>query len=171
MSNRLFTAMFGALVTIAVAAVAAQNPPAGKQAPAQKAGRAAAAAAPTSSSCGPNPPATLKNVKKDSRCFELRTYVVKPEGPGNIDLLHARFREHTDELFKKHGFSVIGYWQPVSKPDTLIYLLAFKDAATRDADWAAFQADPDWVKVRTDMNVALTVTNEFMIATDYSPMK
>jgi hypothetical protein len=165
MRNRFFTAAFAGLVTIAVAAVAAQTPPAAKQAPAK------AAPPPTSSSCGPNPPATLKNVAKDSRCFELRTYVVDPAGPGNPDLLQARFREHTDRLFKKHGFSVIGYWQPIAKPDTLIYLLAFKDAATRDADWAAFQADPDWVKVRTDMNVKVTVTNEFMIATDYSPMK
>jgi hypothetical protein len=160
------TGGFAALVTLAVATVAAQNPPAAKQAPAPK-----AAAAPTPASCGPNPPATLKNVAKDSRCFELRTYVVDPAGPGNPDLLQARFREHTDRLFKKHGFAVIGYWQPVSKPDTLIYLIAFKDAATRDADWTAFRTDPDWVKASTDMNVKLTVTSEFMIATDYSPMK
>jgi len=166
MRHRLFTTALAGLVTVAVAVVAAQNPPAAKQAPAAK-----AAPAPTPSSCGPNPPATIKNVVKDSRCFELRTYVVRPQGPGDLNLLHARFREATDRLFKKHGFSIVGYWQPVSKPDTLIYLLAFKDAATRDADWAAFQADPEWIKARTDMNVGLDVTNEFMIATDYSPMK
>jgi hypothetical protein len=96
---------------------------------------------------------------------------VRAEGPGNIDLLQARFREHTVALFKKHGMTNIGYWQPVSKPDTLTYLLAYKDAAARDAAWAAFNADPDWVKVRTDMRVGVTVENTFMIATDYSPMK
>ena len=118
--------------------------------------------------CGPNVP--MKNVAKDSRCFELRTYTVR-EGGGNIDVLHARFREHTNRLFKKHGMTIVGFWQPVAKPDQLIYILAYKDAAARDASWAAFQADPEWVKVRADMAVTLTVDNVFMVATDYGPIK
>jgi len=159
---------FIALVGLTVS-LAAQNPPAGQPAPAAQAARGPAA--PTPSSCGPNPPPEMKNVAKDSRCFELRTYTVRPEGPGNADLSHARFRQHTLAFFKKHGMTVIGFWQPVSKPDTLIYLLAFKDAAARDAAWAAFNADADWLKVRADMAVGLQVENVFMIATDYSPMK
>ena len=114
----------------------------------------------------------MKNVAKGSRCFEMRTYVLRPGGKGDLNLLHARFREKTLGFFKKHGFTVVGFWQPVSKPDTLIYILAFKDAAARDAAWAAFNADPDWLKVRnTDMVVDITVTSEFMIATDYGPIK
>jgi NIPSNAP len=137
------------------------------QQPAQ-AGRGAPPAPPTPP-CGPNLPADVKNVARDSRCFELRTYTVR-EG-SSIDLLHTRFRERTTPLFKKHGMTIIGYWQPVSKPNTLIYILAYKDAAARDAAWAAFQADPDWVKTRTEMQVAVQVDNVFMAATDYSPMK
>ena len=117
--------------------------------------------------CGPNLPG--KNVDKQSRCFELRTYTVR-EG-SSIDLLHSRFREHTSALFRKHGMTIVGYWQPVTRPDTLIYILAYKDGAARDAAWAAFQADPDWVKTRTEMQVAVQVDNVFMAATDYSPMK
>ena len=117
--------------------------------------------------CGPN--LTSKNVDKQSRCFELRTYTVR-EG-SSIDLLHSRFRDHTTALFKKHGMTIIGYWQPVAKPDTLIYILAYKDAAARDASWAAFNADPEWVKTRTEMQVNVQVDNVFMSATDYSPMK
>jgi hypothetical protein len=117
--------------------------------------------------CGPN--LTIKNVDKQSRCFELRTYTVR-EG-SSIDLLHSRFRDHTTALFKKHGMTIIGYWQPVAKPDTLIYILAYKDAAARDAAWAAFNTDPEWVKTRTEMQVAVQVENAFMAATDYSPMK
>jgi hypothetical protein len=117
--------------------------------------------------CGPN--LTIKNVDKQSRCFELRTYTVR-EG-SSIDLLHSRFRDHTTALFKKHGMTIVGYWQPVAKPDTLIYILAYKDAAARDASWAAFNADPEWVKTRTEMQVAVQVENAFMAATDYSPMK
>jgi hypothetical protein len=111
----------------------------------------------------------MKNVAKDSRCFELRTYTVR-EG-SSIDLLHSRFRDHTNRLFKKHGMTIVGFWQPVAKPDQLIYLLAYKDAAARDAAWAAFGADPEWVKVRTEMAVQIQVDNVFMSATDYGPLK
>jgi len=119
--------------------------------------------------CGPNLPATVKNVTKDSRCFELRTYTVQ-EG-SSIDLLHSRFRDHTSALFRKHGMTIIGYWQPVAKPNTLIYLLAYKDGMARDAAWAAFGADPEWVKTRTAMAVSVQVDSVFMSATDYSPLK
>src|SRR5437773_12462975 len=105
--------------------------------------------------CGPNLPATIKNVDKQSRCFELRTYTVR-EG-SSIDLLHSRFRDHTTALFTKHGMTVIGYWQPVAKPDTLIYILAYKDGVARDAAWATFNVDPEWVKTRTDMQVNVQV--------------
>ena len=124
-------------------------------------------AAATTPPCGPNLP--IKNVSAQSRCFELRTYTVR-EG-SSIDLLHSRFRQYTTALFQKHGMTVIGYWQPVAKPDTLVYMLAYKDAAARDAAWAAFQADPEWVKVRTDMQVNVTIESVFMSATDYSPLK
>ena len=144
-----------AVVLLAAASAHAQTP------------ARAPAPAPTPA-CGPN--LTMKNTSKDSRCFELRTYTVK-EGSGNIDVLHARFREHTNALFKKHGMTIVGFWQPVAKPDQLIYILAYKDAAARDAAWAAFQADPEWMKVRSQMAVNVQVDNVFMVATDYGPVK
>src|SRR5262252_2570620 len=154
--------LFAAFVLIVVASmwVTAQNAPAGQ---------GGGAAAPATPPCGPNLSAKIKNVAKDSRCFELRTYTVR-EG-SSIDLLHSRFRDHTTALFKKHGMTIVGYWQPVSKPNTLIYILAYKDAAARDASWTAFNADPEWVKTRTEMAVNVQVDNVFMSATDYSPMK
>ena len=171
MKRRLTFAGSAGLISVCLglAIVAAQaqreQPPAA--APTAQAGRGTPPAAPTPP-CGPNL-ADVKNVAKDSRCFELRTYTVR-EG-SSIDLLHSRFRERTTPLFKKHGMSIIGYWQPVTKPNTLIYILAYKDAAARDASWAAFNADPDWVKARTEMQVNVQVENVFMSATDYSPMK
>ena len=132
-----------------------------------QAGQRGSAPTPATPPCGPN--LTIKNVDKQSRCFELRTYTVA-EG-SSIDLLHSRFRDHTTALFLKHGMTVIGYWQPLAKPNTLVYMLAYKDAPARDAAWAAFQADPEWVKVRTEMQVNVQVDNAFMSATDYSPMK
>ena len=154
----------GSLVAVAVFALSAG-------AAAQQAGQAPATAPARgpqpSPACGPN--LTIKNVDKQSRCFELRTYTVR-EG-SSIDLLHSRFRDHTNALFKKHGMTIVGFWQPVTKPDQLIYILAYKDAAARDAAWAAFQADTEWVKVRTEMAVNVKVDNVFMSATDYGPVK
>ena len=150
-----------ALILVGMTAVVA----AAQTAPASQAPPAAAAPTPP---CGPNL-ADVKNVAKDSRCFELRTYVVQPGG--SIDTLHRRFREYTDKFFKNHGMTVIAYWQPLAKPDTIIYLLAYKDAQARDAAWKAFQADPEWVKARKELAVSLKAEAVFMSATDYSPMK
>src|SRR2546422_203366 len=169
MKKLLEAAGLAGLIVIVIGlslAAAAQSAPAG-QAAAPQAGRGAPPA-PTPA-CGPNLPADVRNVAKDSRCFELRTYTVR-EG-SSIDLLHTRFRERTTALFKKHGMTIIGYWQPVAKPNTLIYILAYKDAAARDAAWSAFGADPDWVKTRNEMQVNVQVDNVFMSATDYSPTR
>jgi hypothetical protein len=137
----------------------------------------AAPAAPARGPAGPpvpcGPGVTGKNIASDSRCFELRTYTVRAEGPGSIDLLHSRFREHTNRLFVKHGMTIVGFWQP-NNPGmerTLIYILAYKDRAARDAAWKAFQSDPEWVKVRTEMQVGTQVDAVFMYSTDYGMMK
>ena len=119
--------------------------------------------------CGPNLATEIKNVSGESRCFELRTYTV---GEGStIDQLHARFREGTTALFRKHGMTIVGYWQPTTQPKTLIYVLAYADRAAREAAWDAFRSDPEWIKTRADMPVNVQVENVFMSATDYSPMK
>ena len=151
--------MTGALVASLAAAVPAQAP-----AP-QRGG-----AAPTPP-CGPG--VTGKNIASDSRCFELRTYTVKGEGPGSIDLLHSRFRENTNRLFRKHGMTIVGFWQPLNAgmDSTLIYLLAYKDAAARDAAWNAFRTDPEWQEVIKKMQVGTSVQSVFMNSVDYGPMK
>ena len=112
--------------------------------------------------------APASSLAPGSRCYELRTYIA---APGKLEALHARFRDHTNALFKKHGMTIVGFWQPVAKPDQLIYILAYKDAAARDAAWAAFGTDPEWVKTRTEMAVNVQVENVFMSATDYGPIK
>jgi len=120
------------------------------QAPAAQQGAPAPAAQPARGPAGPPAPCGpgltgVKNIAPDSRCFELRTYTVRPEGPGDLDMLHKRFREHTNRLFVKHGMTIVGFWHPTNKPNALIYLMAYKDRAARDASWAAFGADPEWV--------------------------
>lgn len=122
---------------------------------------------PATTSCGPG--LDNKNVAKDSRCFELRIYTIAPGGAA--DVLHARFRERTIPLFRKHGMTVIGFWQPIARPDQLVYMLAFRDAAARDSAWASFNADPEWIKAHSEMRVSVDVENTLMVATDYSTLK
>lgn len=123
-------------------------------------------------SCGPTPPAELKHVAAGSRCFEMRTYTFNPAGGnGSVQMMHDRFQKVATVFFKKHGIEVIGAWKPVAKPDTLVYIIGFKDAAARNTAWAAFQADPEWLKLRAEMNVSQAVAQEFMVAADYSPIK
>jgi hypothetical protein len=127
----------------------------------------ASSARATTPPCGPG--LDIRNTARDSRCFELRTYTVR--SGSSADALHARFRERTIALFTKHGMTVVGFWQPVARLDQLVYMLAYRDAAARDSAWAAFNADPEWVKTRTEMPVTVDVDNTFMVATNYSPLK
>ena len=157
---------------LTLAAVAVALALGGARGLAAQAGQAPAAprpAAPASPPCGPGQPATSKSVDKGSRCFEMRTYTVQ-EG-SSIELLHNRFRTATSRLILKHGMQLVGYWQPVATPNALVYILAYKDNAERDRSWAAFSADPEWVKTRTEMVVSVKVDSVFMGATDYSPIK
>jgi hypothetical protein len=123
---------------------------------------------PAPSACGPRPGAA--NIAENARCFELRTYRVTGK-VGDLNLLHARFRQHSMRILRKHGMEIMGFWQQADRPDTLMYLVAYKDAAAREAAWVAFQSDPEWAKVAKAMDVSLTVESTYMVATDYAPMK
>jgi hypothetical protein len=83
------------------------------------------------------------------RLFELRTYTANP---GKLEAIHDRFRDHTLALFAKHGMTSILYWRPTPGQDggydsKMVYMLAYPSLAARNADWTAFSADPDWIKV------------------------
>jgi hypothetical protein len=114
------------------------------------------------------------------RVFELRTYTTTPN---NLGLLNARFREHTMKLFEKHGMTNVIYWNllPDQKgaENTLVYLLAHKDAEAAKASFDAFRKDPDWIAARTasekkgggSLTVDKGVVSVFVKPTDYSPLK
>jgi hypothetical protein len=123
-----------------------------------------------------NAGAPSPSLAKDSRCFELRTYYA---APGKLEALHARFRNHTNKLFVKHGMELVGYWVPQDRDkgaeNKLIYILAHKDRDAAKKSWAGFVSDPEWKKAQSESeaNGKLVEKAEsvFMIATDYSPMK
>jgi hypothetical protein len=112
-----------------------------------------------------------------NRVFELRTYTA---APGKFEALQKRFRDHTLKIFEKHGMQNIGYWIPADPPNsenTLTYIIAHKDRETAKKNWAEFNADPEWQKVRKESmapdGVSLTtkVESVFLNPADFSPMK
>ena len=126
--------------------------------------------------CGPAgqlPSELSGNVAADSRCFELRMYTAEPMrgGAGGINNLHRRFREGELALFEKHGAEVIAAWQRLDNPNTLVWMLAYRDRAHRDEVFATFAADPEWTALREKYQVPLDVEAFMMSAADYSALK
>jgi hypothetical protein len=109
------------------------------------------------------------------KVFEIRTYHTFP---GRLDALNKRFREHTMEIFEKHGMTNVGYWVPQDSPareTTLIYVISHASREAAKANWAAFIADPEWKKVseasQVDGKIVERIESVFMDATDYSPLR
>ena len=106
--------------------------------------------------------------------FELRIYKAAPD---KLGLLDARFRDHTIELFKRHGIKSVGYWHPTDEPDskdTLIYLVEHDSPEAAKESWKAFSADPEWKPIAQASGVgklAAPIKSTYMSATDYSAMK
>lgn len=107
----------------------------------------------------------------DTRVFEMRTYHAAPD---KLENLNARFRNHTVDLFEKHGITSIGYWVPVENVDNvLIYVLAYPSREARETSWKEFQADEEWKKARAESEangkLVTKVDQLFLSATDFSP--
>jgi len=120
------------------------------------------------------PPSTASGAK----VYELRTYYA---APGKLEALHARFRNHTIEIFKKHGMGIVAFWVPVDQTtgaatgNTLVYILSYPSLDARKQAWDEFGKDPEWVAVKTesekDGKLVDKVDSVFLAPTDYSPMK
>ena len=110
------------------------------------------------------------------KLYELRVYKA---AEGKLDALHARFRDHTDEIFARHGMKSIGYWSPTEGTktgDVLIYVLEYPDRDAARASWKAFGKDPKWQAARkaSEVNGSLLAERPesiYMKPTDYSPTR
>ena len=104
--------------------------------------------------------------------YELRVYHA---APGKLGELLARFRDHTDKIFARHGMKSVAYWTPTDEPqksEMLIYILAHPSREAATANWKAFQEDAEWKSVRDKSEVngklAEKVDATFMELTDFS---
>ena len=108
----------------------------------------------------------------DAMAYELRTYTA---AEGKLADLHARFRNHTMGLFEKHGITNVGYWTPDDTPNTLIYLIGHRDAASVPASWQAFVADPAWQSVYAESiengPLVANIESQLLAPTEYSPLR
>ena len=185
MANRLAGTLATLVAGIAIGTMATglllaqQGAPAGQGAAAAPAAGRGSFGAP-GGPCGPQgqlPAEFAKNVDPKARCFEVRMYTVNRARVGtgtfngSINELHQRFREQEIAIFKKHGAEIVGVWQHLGNPDTLVWMLAYRDRAHREDVWAKFAADPDWKALSSKYSVPIDANVFLMSATDYSPLK
>lgn len=105
--------------------------------------------------------------------YELRTYHTND---GKLDALHARFRDHTVDLFSKHGMTNLAYWVPTegeAAAKTLVYLMQYPSLEARAASWKSFLSDPDWKAAyaasTADGKLVAKVDSVFLKTTEWSP--
>ena len=108
------------------------------------------------------------------RAFEMRVYHAVP---GRMEALHARFRDHTCDLFARHEIGIVGFWipqDPTAASERLVYLLSYPDRQAADQSWQAFRDDPDWQAAKTASEeagpIVDKVESEFLDPPDYSPL-
>lgn len=87
---------------------------------------------------------------KSPRYFEMRIYHSPTQR--QFRMLHERFGGSEVQIFHRSGVNPILYADTSVGPDlpNLTYLIPFATLADREKAWAAFGADPEWVKVRND---------------------
>jgi hypothetical protein len=118
------------------------------------------------------PPA---GAQEHGRVFELRTYTCNE---GKLPDLLARFRNHTMQIFEKHGMTNIAYWVPQDPPtsqNTLIYVIAHASRDAAKKNWEEFGKDPEWQKVQKESEANGKIVNKvvsvYMDPADFSPLK
>lgn len=110
------------------------------------------------------------------RLFSLRTYYTHP---GKLEALHARFRDHTLDIFENNGMTNVGYFNldpsEAGADATLMYFITFPDTAARRSSWEAFGQDPAWKQAyeasTREGPLVDSITAQLLVATDFSPLK
>lgn len=107
--------------------------------------------------------------------YQLRVYGLVDKTKGAF---HARFRDRAMPIMKRHGFDIVSIWE-TREPDgpAFVYLLKWPDEATLKKSWAAFLADPEWVRIKaetpaSDKPIMRDVEQDRVLRiVDYSPTR
>lgn len=110
------------------------------------------------------------------RIFELRVY----HSPTwrQLKALHERFAGPEIRIFHRSGVHPVLYTSTIvgANMPNLTYLIPFESLAAREKAWAAFGADPEWVKVRRESiekhgQISSVIQISLFRATPYSPIR
>jgi len=118
----------------------------------------------------------LKPGGEKPHVFELRVYHAPTYR--QLGALHDRFEDPEIAIFHRCGILPILYTSALFGPlmPNLIYFTPFESLAAREAAWTKFQADEEWVRVRTESIAEHGQVNAFFKvamykAAAYSPVK
>jgi hypothetical protein len=105
---------------------------------------------------------------------ELRIYTAMP---GRLPDVLARFRDHTVDIWNRHGIRQLGYWTTAVGPDSnaLTYMLVWDSMADRETKWGKFVTDPEWIQVRQASEssgpIVARMDSSFLAPTSFSPLR
>jgi hypothetical protein len=118
---------------------------------------------------------TLAGSNSSHHVYELRLYHVNES---KMEALRDRFGNHTDAIFKRHNMKSVGYWLPEDAPGSqnlFIYILEHPGRQEAEKNWASFQADPEWQKVKAESEKNGPLVNQidryFMDPTSFSALQ
>ena len=106
--------------------------------------------------------------------YELRIYHCVS---GRLPALLNRFDTITLALWEKHGIRQAGFWTVAigESNQDLYYLLAWESMADREAKWAAFLSDPEWIEKRAETErdgaIVASVNNQILQPTSFSSVQ
>jgi hypothetical protein len=102
-----------------------------------------------------------------TRTFELRTY--ESDNEATLKRKIKMFSEGEVAVFRKSGMQPVFFGEALVGPKLprLSYMLGYPDMAGHDKAWAAFGADPDWRKLRSqpgysDAEIVSNISNAFL---------
>jgi hypothetical protein len=103
------------------------------------------------------------------RMFEVRTY----EGYSE-DAVKRKIKMFNDEeftIFNRVKLNPVFFGEVISGKNlpALTYMVTFKNIEERDANWKAFFADPDWLRILKDPQYANTVSRIYKTYLEPTP--
>jgi NIPSNAP len=68
-------------------------------------------------------------------------------------------------LFRIHGIRTVDHWTVLAGPKapSFVYVIAWKDAAEREAGWASFYADERWWRIRAETNDGVELVESYAL--------
>jgi len=114
--------------------------------------------------------------KRPARIFELRTY----ESPTSSTLQRKikMFDDGEIAIFRRCGLLPVFFGETIVGRDmpNLTYMVAFDDTAGREKAWNAFRVDPEWLKLRSqpdlaDAEIVSNISNAILRPLPFSPIR